>query len=222
MKLKELSLLTCLSIFTVILAGCEVYGVQGNGKFAKETRDLSSYSKVSVGGAYEVNINIASDNKNEITISGDENIVPLVKTTVRDKTLFITTTKRYSNDLPLKLEISAVSLNKLICSGANDVAVIGIDNTAFDLDLSGAGSVNLKGKTDQLTVSCSGAGSIEAKQLVAENVTVKLSGACSAVVYAEKKITASVSGVGSITYYGNPTIVNPSVSGIGSIEQAGK
>ena len=50
-----------------------------------------------------------------------------------------------------------------------------------------------------LAASCNGAGSIS--------------------VYASERLDASVSGIGSIDYSGNPATVNRSVSGLGKISQ---
>ena len=42
----------------------------------------------------------------------------------------------------------------------------------------------------------------------------------SGTVQASEKLTANVEGMGNLTYYGNPRIVNKSVSGIGSVTAA--
>ena len=55
------------------------------------------------------------------------------------------------------------------------------------------------------------------KRLRARRVSISVSGAASADVYAREYLDASVSGVGSIDFYGNPDKTNTSVSGVGSI-----
>ena len=48
---------------------------------------------------------------------------------------------------------------------------------------------------------------------------VTVTGAGSVNVYATQELNATVSGVGQITYAGDPPVVNKSVSGVGSINK---
>jgi hypothetical protein len=77
----------------------------------------------------------------------------------------------------------------------------------------------LQVEVDRLRAELSGAGNIDARELKAKEVRVSVSGAASADVYAKEYLDASVSGVGSIDYYGNPAKVKTDVSGVGSISR---
>ncbi len=79
--------------------------------------------------------------------------------------------------------------------------------------------MSLSGSAEVLKVGVSGAANLEAKELIARLVKIDLSGAANATVYAEESVNASVSGVGNINYYGNPSDVQSNVSGIGSINR---
>ena len=57
------------------------------------------------------------------------------------------------------------------------------------------------------------------KILIANDVTIDISGASDADVFANNALNATVSGVGNINYYGNPPKVLHKVSGIGSINR---
>ena len=90
---------------------------------------------------------------------------------------------------------------------------------SLECEFSGASSVKLRGKANKLDLDLSGAGSVNAYDLVANIVKSETSGAGSIRVNAKKEIYAEVSGVGSIRYKGNPTVVKTSKSGFGSIRK---
>jgi hypothetical protein len=150
-------------------------------------------------------------------ISAEENLLGYIRTNVKGNKLFIDTRKNISPRKQILIEITTPYLNDIEVSGANDVEVEGINETEFNVDLSGAGNIHLIGEVEKLRAELSGAGNINARELKAKEVLISVSGAASADVYATKYLDASVSGVGSIDYYGNPEKTRTNVSGVGSI-----
>jgi len=212
-------------IFMVILcaaafAGCRdwgIMGVRGNGKVTTAEREISNFSELELGGAYNVDVKIGG--KPSITIIGEENIIKYIRTSVEGDRLVIDTRKNISPRKEIRIKITVPNLEVLESSGACDVYIENISCDKFDCDLSGAGSVELNGKAEKTKIEISGAASLRAKNLKTRNLIVSLSGASSADVYASEYLDASVSGVGSITYYGDPKEVKKDVSGVGSISK---
>jgi Putative auto-transporter adhesin, head GIN domain len=66
-------------------------------------------------------------------------------------------------------------------------------------------------------VNLSGVGAVELGSLLARDAHVKLSGTGNVHVYATDTLDASVDGVGSISYSGNPSHVRKHVTGLGAI-----
>ena len=69
---------------------------------------------------------------------------------------------------------------------------------------SGSCSINLKGKAEKAKYDISGASSLNAKNLIAEEVMVEVSGVSKAVVFAVQHLVWSASGMANVTYYGSP------------------
>ena len=63
----------------------------------------------------------------------------------------------------------------------------------------------------------SGAGDLEAYDLVSKYCKITLSGIGSAEIFVEEELEASISGVGGISYRGNPNKVRDDISGLGRI-----
>jgi hypothetical protein len=152
-----------------------------------------------------------------LKVSAEENLLGMIRTRVKGNSLIIDTKKNISPRKEIVIEITTPSLSDLDVSGANNIDVDNISCDEFNLDLSGAGTVDLRGEVEKFTADLSGAGSIKAKQLKAKDVRISVSGAASADVYASKFLDASVSGVGSIEYFGDPEKTKTDVSGVGSI-----
>jgi len=202
-------------IASVAITSCSFWGVRGNGRVKTENRNVSEFTKIDASGAYSIKIKVGESAS--IRIKAEENLLPLIRTRIKGNTLVIDNKKNLSPRKELLIEITTKDLNSIDCSGANDIEVVGIDTEKFEVDLSGAGSIELEGKADKFYGDLSGAGSINARSLIANKVYISVSGAASAVVHAKEFLDASVSGVGSIDYYGDPQNTKTNVSGVGSI-----
>jgi len=77
----------------------------------------------------------------------------------------------------------------------------------------------MDGQVDNLDIRISGAGNADTQKLKAKNVKVSISGAGNATVYAKESLDGNVSGVGNLTYYGNPEDADTNVSGLGKIKR---
>jgi hypothetical protein len=84
---------------------------------------------------------------------------------------------------------------------------------------SGAGNLKAEGSVRNLTLNIGGVGSIDTRELHAESANVNVGGVGSVKVWASARLEASVGGIGSLTYYGDPKIVNTSGGGLGSISR---
>lgn len=201
----------------LLMAGCPAFsGVPGSGRAATEKRPVGAFSRVELSGAADVEASIGPVRSVEVTI--DDNLLPLVETSVEGDTLRITSKKDYNSSLGLKVKIVAPSLDGFSVSGAANLHATGLDAKTFSLNISGTGNVELQGRAQTLEVHLSGAGKINASNLTAKDVKLNLSGAGNAQVCAMESLDAAVSGAGRVRYRGHPAEVRQNVSGVGSIE----
>lgn len=198
-----------------IVSACGFWGIRGNGRVKQETRTIQDFQNLDAGGAFTIRVHVGSTPS--LKISAEENLLYFIRTYVKGNTLVIDTKKNISPRKEILIEITVPELRSVDASGANNISVNGIKSNEFAIDLSGAGHVYLEGTADRLRAELSGAGSIDAKDLKANDVRVSVSGAASADVYAKESLDASVSGVGSIDYFGDPPKTRTDVSGVGSI-----
>jgi hypothetical protein len=213
----------CLLLLVAFGAGCHISGlgkgVRGSGNRVTEKRDVPGFLSIEVSGAYEVEITAQKERSLELT--GDDNILPLIRTEVRGNVLHIDSSKSFNIGRAITLKITVPDLEGISTSGASKITVAGINNSEVNIDSSGASKITIAGATKQLKIGTSGASDIEAKELRAERVDVESSGAGYVTVYATEQLNASASGAARVDYYGNPATVHPEASGAGSVNKKG-
>jgi hypothetical protein len=154
-------------IFSLI-AGCSLNlntGVDGNGVAKTETRSLDEFNSIEARGNFIGDI--TAQKTQSFTISGDENILAVIETTVTDKKLVIKPKNGASinQKLELKLNIDLAELNKLTASGGGKFTIKDLKNDSFVVDESGSSSITTTGAAKNIDFNSSGASLLNADNL---------------------------------------------------------
>lgn len=104
--------------------------------------------------------------------------------------------------------------------GAADITIESLKTERLKAELPGAGLLKIAGKTIDQSVTVSGAGAYEAPHLESQSANIQLTGLGKATVWVVEELEATLIGLGSIEYYGNPKITK-SVQGLGSVTGLG-
>jgi hypothetical protein len=194
-----------------------IVGVQGSGNVITETREVTGFSEIVVGGSGAVRVDVTGTES--LTIEAEDNIMPLLETDVTNGRLVLDTSRSISPTVDIVYTITAATLEGLAVSGSAGVEATGIDATDLSVDISGSGEVVTVGTLDGLlSLSISGSGAFDGESLTAPEGTVDISGSGDAVVNVTDTLDISVSGSGNIEYLGSPD-VNEDISGSGNIDQ---
>jgi len=78
--------------------------------------------------------------------------------------------------------------------------------------------LELRGVTDNLEVKVSGAGHVNARELISKEVTFRVEGVGFGSVHATDLLDVRIEGVGKVTYIGNPEIKRI-IEGLGKVEE---
>lgn len=211
--------------------------VKGNGNVTTETRSTEDYDGISVGGSFDV---VLVDGKEgNITLNGEENILPYIITEVDGGTLKIRykkntnvrTTRKLTVTVTVK-EIDQVSLGgsgnissdtqlktdafKINLGGSGKIK-LNLDASNVSASIGGSGDIILSGKTDTLKCSIAGSGSIKAYELKANELNASIAGSGSIRTTVEERIKAKVVGSGSIYYKGKPKYIDSKSVGSGDV-----
>ncbi len=193
--------------------------VEGSGRFKNEVRNLGSYNAIEVFGSYE--LEVSSQHPPSFEISGDDNILPLIITEVRNNILYIRVTNNVgiSPRIKLKIRTSSDRIEKISTDGLNSLKVFQIGDRTFNLKQLGTGKTELFGQTNNLALYINGTINVNARDLYSQQSTVKLLGTATVNVHAYKQLSVQILGVGTVNYYGNPSQINKQILGIGSLNK---
>ena len=191
--------------------------VKGSGVAASETRAVANFDSIEATGVGKLKLRIGDGES--LKVQADDNILPLIKTELKDGVLTLSTKGATLSKTDIVFEVIARRIKRLENSGTVSIDAIGFNGGELAVETSGVGSIKLDGRVDSFKAELSGVGSLEADALAADRVDTTLSGVGSAHVRAEKSLRANVSGVGSLSWKGAATDVTTNVSGIGRVSK---
>jgi len=96
---------------------------------------------------------------------------------------------------------------------------LAVDCDDFYSNMFGTGSMEVSGIAKKSLVRVEGVGGFHGSKLKTQDTDVTVSGVGSAMVNASRNLTATINGVGSIRYTGNPGNKNFNSNGLGSIRE---
>jgi len=106
----------------------------------------------------------------------------------------------------------------LILKGAGEIIIPSLKAEHLEVELPGAGIISLAGQVIHQQVTIKGAGSYDTPKLESKEGKIFLKGVGRATVWVTDHLDATVDGVGSIDYYGDP-ITRKRITGLGKINR---
>jgi hypothetical protein len=204
-----------LLLAAILCASCIRPGVEGSGNVITESREVSDFNEIVLGGTGRVVVDVTGTES--LTIEAEDNIMPLLETRVSNGRLRLDTSGSISPTVEIVYTITAKTLDGLVISGSGVVDAEAVDSTHFRVDISGSGDVVVEGTlSGLLSVSISGSGEFDGESLTAPEGQVDVTGSGNAVVDVADDLEVSVSGSGEVEYLGEPN-VDSSVSGSGTV-----
>ena len=227
---------------SLLFTSCRELGgrrVRGNGHVTTQTRSVTDFDGIYVGGA--INVYVKQDSVLSVKVIVDDNLQEFIEVHNEGSTLEIhpaNHTNIRSSD-KVKVYVSGPTFKSFEVSGASDIygetpitsndvlkisasgasgARLDIDAPKIDVDLNGASHVDLRGKTRDLDASASGASKIRAYELLSENTNIDFSGASHGDVFASVKLSGHASGASNVNYKGNAS-TDISTSGASGIKK---
>ena len=249
MKIKFIFLPLLLAVLMAI--SCEGISVVELNKDAikpsnviiTESRNLSGFSGIDMRAFGRVVL--SQGDRESVTISGSDNIVAVMQTSVRDGVLVIENDENINvtgvnEDNVLTFTIVVKDLTSLTISGAADVEMGILSTSILDVSMSGAGqfvlqqltadslnivlsgvgNVEVSGEVANARIDIPGAGNINAGDLMSQTANATISGLGSATLWVTDRLTGNISGAGNVSYYGDPQ-TGVETTGLGRFKSLG-
>jgi hypothetical protein len=217
MKRTAVILVTMLWLVTISACKFSIGTVAGSGVRKAEQRDLPPFKAIDIQGALK--IEATAQKAQAFEIEGDDNILPLIKSEVRDGILYLKAEKGYRSPKGIFIRITVPSLDSIKTTGASEFSVRDLKNEKFEVRSTGASTVHASGRSTNVEIHSTGAGLVDTHGLNAVNANVSSSGAANIDVYASEQLDVSASGAGAVIYSGDPKTVKQHLTGAASLSK---
>lgn len=200
-----------------LLAGCAA----PSGPPITEQRSVGEFHAIEQRGAGDLHVQVGP--ATSLSVTADAGTLHRLATTVEDGRLVIDSRSGWSwfrRTGRVDVHITMPALDAVVLNGAGNAAIEGATGAALELALQGAGNIQAAGRIASLDASINGAGNMDLVRLVATDANVSVNGAGNMATNVTGTLRATVNGVGSVTYAGNPQRVEPAINGVGSVKAA--
>ncbi|HUZ02050.1 MAG TPA: head GIN domain-containing protein, partial [Thermomicrobiaceae bacterium] len=207
---------------------CQVSFARGSGNVVSESRQVSGFDRVSLGGIG--NLLITQGDQESLTIDAEDNVLPHITTNVSGGQLsigydtqglnWVQPTKPVDFHLTVKnlqeidlggsgsIQTSGLRANQLTVKigGSGNGTLNGLVVTGLDVEIAGSGSIVAAGTADSQQLRIAGSGNYRAPDLATQSTQITVTGSGNSVVNVARTLSVSITGRGSVQYSGSPTI----------------
>jgi hypothetical protein len=215
--------------------------VRGNGAITKQARQVPHFNAVSISVPGKVELRMGGSEG--LNIETDDNLTPLVQTTVEKGVLRIRPVRDNLNleTHTLRITVNAREIDQIALAGSASVDADALHARRLEVSLGGSGSINARsidgdelavqvagsgnlsaggGAVGKLNVSLTGSGDVNLGKLRAGHVGVNVVGSGNTMVWAANELDVAIVGSGDVRYNGEPK-VSRKVIGSGEVQRAG-
>jgi hypothetical protein len=204
-----------LVVGSVVLAlvGCRKKGktdddgmpvVRGSGVGSSIERKVAPFSRVSIGGNFDVTINVGKDGPLEFR--GDDNLFEHLPSPVVNGELTLKPDATLKTTQPFRIAIATEKLEDIAVSVASKVTVHGVKADAFEVSVTGGAQLTAQGSAATLKVTSKTAAKVDLTALAAgEGIVTASEGSRIRLGHIEK-LDATQSGIAMISYRGTPAV----------------
>ena len=209
-KIQKILQLTPVVLIALFMVSCQTslqFGtIKGNGNLKKETRTVTeSFEKIEVNSGIELVVT-QSDNV-AISVEIDENILPLITTTVENGVLIISSKESYTSSHDTKVNVSLPLISGLRSqSGASIKSANTLKSTSLIVDSSSGSEIEIDVEADYLSLESSSGSEIE---VTGKALKVETSSSSGSEIDASKLLANEIFSQSSS---GSETKVNPILS----------
>jgi len=189
----------------------------GSGSIVSEERDAGQFSGISAEIPGDVFVTQSATQS--LRVEADDNIISLVETVTENGLLTVRMTDSGPyKDISISIHASMTDITRLELAGAGNIETTSpVRTDEITCLISGAGDIKLSGTAVRQTAEITGAGNIRNSGLVSETCSATISGAGGCEVNVTGQLDAVISGVGTITYSGNPQTVSRDAGNLGTV-----
>lgn len=189
--------------------------IAGSGIARTETRSVEHFDCIDLH--LPVDAFFRQSNEKLVCLAADDNVIPLIKTSVSKDTLHIFADVHFEPKCAIRIEIESPAVTGVNVHGSGNVSLDAVIARELSLVINGSGNISARGKVNTLRAVSNGSGNLLLKHLPAQTSHVATNGSGNAEIYVTTTLSATISGSGDITCYGTPGTVSSNKAGSGNL-----
>lgn len=215
-------------------ADLEASVLRGSGNLVSESLEVTPFTQIDCRLG---DVEIVQGDRETLTITADDNILPRIIAEVRDRTLYLYPEKNVSfMSSPIRIRVQVRELDGLVVSGSvkaiaenlttdrfylegsgsTQVEIASLVADELQVQMDGSSQLDLSGEVTHQQVQFSGSSEYDGSDLESQTTQLDLSGSSNATVWATRSLDAQLDGSSQVKYYGNP-LVSQNVRGGGQL-----
>jgi hypothetical protein len=205
--MKRSKVVGVIGLCGALLGGCEkeLPPNVGSGVQKSELRTLPEFRKIRASGTANVEVTIGPPCQAEVTT--DDNLLALVTTSLKDGMLVVGTIDNLRPKVPLRVRLCAAALDAMSADGASQLTASKLAAQQLSVRAAGAAKLRASGSAATVDIELRTASQADLSQLSSATTTVKIDQAASARIGHVETLNVTITGPGSVSYRGQPTIV---------------
>jgi hypothetical protein len=223
---------------SLLISSCTNRSGSESANSVTDEREISNVTRVKIDGV--INLVISQSDKPTLRIEGDESMIAKLQVIQEGDLLELKlddNAGEFFENSTLDVFLSIGDLKEFDFEGVGNIKTdgtlklgelqlngSGVGNIVLDLEAKKIdssfdllGNLKLLGSADEVSLINNGIGNVDASGLKTRIMNLNSSGIGKVDVFCSEILTITVSGIGAVSYSGNPTTVNESISGIGKI-----
>lgn len=215
--------------------------ITGSGVVKSEERAVAGFSGIAI--SFSGRVDVVQSGRESLTLSADDNVLPLIETVVENNILHVRMVKRPLNlhtRTPMRVTLHVKTLDSVAINGSGDLHAPVLKSGKFSIAIHGSGDVRLgaitadaisvkvrgsgdvfaAGKADSIDISIAGSGDVKAGRLETRRAEVAIAGSGDAQVWAREALSVAVAGSGDVEYFGDPKL-SSRIVGSGALKRRG-
>jgi hypothetical protein len=238
-KVWTFEILLLLLGYVLIISSCSDFcgdSVCGSGSILSEKREVGYFHSIEIRGGCQVLFEKGV--QQELIVEAEQNILPLIKTWVRnDGTLIIESERSYDSRRGVTVYASMLEIQSFVIVGAGKVVgqqpfatgeltllIDGAGSIEMNVNtenvystINGGGHIYLSGSAEFHKVEINGAGILDALDFLTSVYELTIFGAGYCHIYVTDILDVVLAGAGIVYYRGTPEVINSQISGAGKL-----
>jgi hypothetical protein len=219
------------TLVVLILAGCTIAGqqtitsgagpyTQGSDAAATEARTVAPFHELEANSAVRVTARVgAPGGHTMVEVRTDDNLLPMVKTTVADGRLTVFIDGSITTKIGIDVTISTPELDTIVANASAVVRAEGVDTDSLLVASTAAADVSATGTVERLDLHVLAGAKAGLYGLDADEVTVELDGAGRAEVHATEAVRGTVTAGSVLWIDGDPDDLSVTTTAAGEVKQ---